>query len=1047
MRRAINGRPLWLAPLTQRCSAGLVITALLGAPARPQEAPPKIDLSAAIARALTLAEDIKIPASRIALLNDIARLQAKASDTLGAQTTLARALRAAAAIQATGERCEVLAKFPTSMLRAGAPDIAAWMLKESEGLIVNRQTGQGWLGIKMEDFRKNKEAESASSGLDGVLVLEVDVNSPAARAGIEDGDVITALADRPMSTAAELHKLLATIAPGQRIAVQLVREGEAKSLQVELGVRAATIELEDACRAQHVDNHLRLAVFYAGLGDNASSEHQLEEAARVTFTISDQTRYRATAALASTQAALGHVDAALTAIRAIGDSYRRVSSLMGIAATLQANEKTAEASSIINEAFAYAADLADQRNKTTALYSMVDRLITLGHVALAERAARGMEPDNRQVRAYIAIAKGHAKAGDGRAATLTLSQALQTVSKIDDPNEQAESITSLAGAQIDVGPLPGLLAAAARIQNARARLHALRSIAMASSDLGDSHSVEDAIGMLESEERKSILREIDEIRFLKSQASGGPREVGPIDGALAQISSSTTTAIAEFRKGKLPSARSHLRSAKSSAYTVPKEHKDDAWRMVVEAQATIGDMNDALASAEQIRDPSSRLWTLQEFVFERQRLLSNRRQLRVTALAMAAAAAQLQEDPSSGPSRANASIRTIRLMFLIETLTELGELAAAKRLVEMIPEEPDWSRKIDALRYIAKAQVRAGSIVDALETLAVARSALGGASVSSRADRLQDFARLQTAMGDQKGAWSWSVALPAPLEGARSFLGIAEADLSPAHVARLNSLPEVRSTPDLLGYTLGQRPSEDTEAQVAITKNSEAIARDNRNAAAYAERGEVYSRLGRYDLAIADCDKALALRPNAALVYFNRGNILFQQGKYDAAIADYRNAIRLDGTYEPAYFMRGRAELAMGDTQRAIVDLTQAIKLDAKHVHALVQLALAHTKQREYARAMGDFDAAIRLNPFQAGYHNGRALVLLSMGKFTQALEETSLALALDSNNAYALDARGRAYEALGSREEALRTYRAALSINPDLPHSVQGLKRLQALH
>jgi Flp pilus assembly protein TadD len=68
------------------------------------------------------------------------------------------------------------------------------------------------------------------------------------------------------------------------------------------------------------------------------------------------------------------------------------------------------------------------------------------------------------------------------------------------------------------------------------------------------------------------------------------------------------------------------------------------------------------------------------------------------------------------------------------------------------------------------------------------------------------------------------------------------------------------------------------------------------------------------------------------------------------------------------------------------------------------------------------------------------------MRKFPQALAETDLALALDPNNAYALDARGRAYEATGRREEALRAYRAALSLKPDLPDSVQGLKRLQEL-
>src|SRR5581483_271325 len=617
---------------------------------------------------------------------------------------------------------------------------------------------------------------------------------------------------------------------------------------------------------------------------------------------------------------------------------------------------------------------------------------------------------------------------------------------IPDPDEQAEALTGLAGAQHDVGPLPGLREAAARIEDTQARRHALRSIAMASSDRGDSQGMQEAIATLPSEEeRASVLREIDGIQSLKSLATGAPRTEGPTDGPLKSVSSWTTLAMAEFRNGKLPSARSHLRSAKRAADAVAKEHRDDAWRLVVEAEATLGDTGDATVSAEQIRDPSNRLWVLEEFVFGKQKSqLANRRQLRATALAMATAAAQLPED--AGPLQANASIRTIRLMFAARTLTDLGELAAAKQLASLIPEEPDWSRKSQALRYIANAQVQAGCVTDAIETLAAVRNMLSHATASSRAEGLQELARVQAALGDRNGAWAWSVALATPFEAARALLGIAEAQLAPAQIARLNSLPVVKTTTNLYGYTLGQRSREAPEAQAAITRYSEAIARNDKDAAAHAERGDAYVWLARYDLAIADYNRALELRPNAAIVHFDRGNILFQQQKYDAAIADYRNAIRLDGTYQAAYFMRGRVELAKGNTQRAIVDLTQAINLDAKHAHAYVERALAHNKQREYARAIADFDAAIRLNPFKAGYYNGRALVLLSMRKFPQALAETDLALALDPSNAYALDARGRAYEATGRREEALRAYRAALSLKPDLPDSVQGLKRLQEL-
>jgi S1-C subfamily serine protease len=85
----------------------------------------------------------------------------------------------------------------------------------------------------------------------GVLVEEVYADSPAERAGIiaEDpvsgarGDVIVALDEQPVRSMADVGEALERRAPGDGMAVELLRDGRRLTVQVELGERPATVPL------------------------------------------------------------------------------------------------------------------------------------------------------------------------------------------------------------------------------------------------------------------------------------------------------------------------------------------------------------------------------------------------------------------------------------------------------------------------------------------------------------------------------------------------------------------------------------------------------------------------------------------------------------------------------------------------------------------------------------------------------------------------------------------------------------------------------------
>lgn len=71
----------------------------------------------------------------------------------------------------------------------------------------------------------------------GVLVVSVEPNSPAARAGLHDGDLIVAYGDHPVAGVDDLHRLLTEEQAGIGATVTILRELKKLDLQVEPTLR------------------------------------------------------------------------------------------------------------------------------------------------------------------------------------------------------------------------------------------------------------------------------------------------------------------------------------------------------------------------------------------------------------------------------------------------------------------------------------------------------------------------------------------------------------------------------------------------------------------------------------------------------------------------------------------------------------------------------------------------------------------------------------------------------------------------------------------
>ena len=97
------------------------------------------------------------------------------------------------------------------------------------------KSGPAVLGLRVQRMTPDlQEAFGATQG-QGVLVSQVIEGSAAADAGLKAGDVITAIDAATVSSVRSLHKALASHSPGDKVSVDILRQGRQQSIAVALG--------------------------------------------------------------------------------------------------------------------------------------------------------------------------------------------------------------------------------------------------------------------------------------------------------------------------------------------------------------------------------------------------------------------------------------------------------------------------------------------------------------------------------------------------------------------------------------------------------------------------------------------------------------------------------------------------------------------------------------------------------------------------------------------------------------------------------------------
>jgi serine protease Do len=101
---------------------------------------------------------------------------------------------------------------------------------------------RGWIGVQIQPVTADIADSLGLKKAEGALVAEPQASGPAAKAGIESGDVITAVNGETVKDARELARTIGGLAPGNSVKLDVLHKGQNKVVNLTLGQLPNSVE-------------------------------------------------------------------------------------------------------------------------------------------------------------------------------------------------------------------------------------------------------------------------------------------------------------------------------------------------------------------------------------------------------------------------------------------------------------------------------------------------------------------------------------------------------------------------------------------------------------------------------------------------------------------------------------------------------------------------------------------------------------------------------------------------------------------------------------
>lgn len=104
-----------------------------------------------------------------------------------------------------------------------------------DSLVKTGKVIRGWLGVSIQEVTPELAKQFSLSETQGALVTDVLENSPAAKGGLKQGDVIVSFDGAPVENTGTLRNHVAQTPVGKKVKIGIIRDKKEKELEVEIG--------------------------------------------------------------------------------------------------------------------------------------------------------------------------------------------------------------------------------------------------------------------------------------------------------------------------------------------------------------------------------------------------------------------------------------------------------------------------------------------------------------------------------------------------------------------------------------------------------------------------------------------------------------------------------------------------------------------------------------------------------------------------------------------------------------------------------------------
>ncbi len=126
---------------------------------------------------------------------------------------------------------------------------------------------RGYIGTSVQTLTPEiADAMKLNGPLSGALVGEVEPNAPASKAGIKTGDVITAVNGKKVNDPRELRLMIGSMAPGTKVQIEVNREGQSKTFDVQLAEMPPSAANEEADTSSEEPAQPQRTTVFGGVG-------------------------------------------------------------------------------------------------------------------------------------------------------------------------------------------------------------------------------------------------------------------------------------------------------------------------------------------------------------------------------------------------------------------------------------------------------------------------------------------------------------------------------------------------------------------------------------------------------------------------------------------------------------------------------------------------------------------------------------------------------------------------------------------------------------